>query len=79
MAASLVNRDLPYTFSTSAVGFTLNPEELGGDAIRCSYPRETPSLDGRCLPVLTPSPDACLPPSPDACLLTPSPMLAQIR
>ena len=43
MAGSLVNARVPYMFSTSAVGFVLNPRALGS-MIRCSYPRDGNSM-----------------------------------
>lgn len=43
-AASLVNVDLPLFFSTSAAGFVLNAENLGGTAIRCAYARDGDSM-----------------------------------
>lgn len=51
MAASLITREMPYTFSTSAVGFVLDPAQLTGGTIRCSYPRDGNSMnsaDGGC-------------------------------
>ena len=40
MAGSVVNVQMPYTFSTSAIGYVLRPTQVAG-AIRCSY-----ALDG---------------------------------
>lgn len=52
LAASIINTQLPYTFSTSAIGFVLRPEALpatdettrGPSAIWCSYPGDGGSM-----------------------------------
>lgn len=43
MAASIINTELPYIFSTSASGFVLRPASLKG-AIRCVYPYDANSM-----------------------------------
>ena len=43
-AASLINKRLPHMYSTSAVGFVLNPAEVSGH-ILCAYPRDGGSMN----------------------------------
>ena len=44
IVGSIVSQLRPYMYSTSAIGFVLSPEEIGGGAIRCSYATDAGSL-----------------------------------
>jgi len=44
MAASIVNKRMPYMFSTSAMGFVVLPEAMES-MIRCSYPGDGNSMN----------------------------------
>ena len=45
IAGSVLNKFLPYTFSSSAVGFVLNPLHMPDNIIRCAYPFDGNSMN----------------------------------